>query len=71
MRPRTQLSELGPMPSVQRDYEQRARHAQDAQRDYEDYLWQLLDAQIRDREAARSQRSTVPPSRSRASPRPP
>ncbi len=39
------------MPSVLRDYEQRARQAQDAQWDYEDYLWQLLEAEIRDREA--------------------
>ena len=30
------------MPSVLRDYEQRARQAQDAPWDYEDYLWQLL-----------------------------
>ena len=39
------------MPSVLRDYEQRARQAQDAQWDYEDYLWQLLETEIRDREA--------------------
>ena len=39
------------MPSVLRDYEQKARQAQDAQWDYEDYLWQLLETEIRDREA--------------------
>ena len=39
------------LPSVLRDYEQRARQAQDAQWDYEDYLWQLLEAEIRDRDA--------------------
>lgn len=39
------------MPSVLRDYEQRARQAQDGQWDYEDYLWQLLEAEIGDREA--------------------
>ncbi len=33
------------------DYEQRARQAQDAQWDYEDYLWQLIETEIRDREA--------------------
>ena len=39
------------LPSVLRDYEQRARQAQDGQWDYEDYLWQLLEAEIRDRDA--------------------
>ena len=39
------------MPSMLRDYEQRARQAQDAQWDYEDYLWQLLETEFRDREA--------------------
>ena len=39
------------MPSVLHDYEQVARQTQDAQWDYEDYLWQLLEAEIRDREA--------------------
>ena len=44
------------MPSVLRDYEERARQAQDAQWDYEDYLWQLLEAEIRDREARTAER---------------
>ena len=39
------------MPSVLRDYEDRARQAQDAQWDYEDYLRDLVEAEIRDREA--------------------
>ena len=42
--------------SVLRDYEERARQAQDAQWDYEDYLWQLLEAEIRDREARTAER---------------
>ena len=39
------------LPSVLRDYEQRARQARDGQWDYEDYLWQLLEAEIADRGA--------------------
>ena len=39
------------LPSVLRDYEQRARQARDGQWDYEDYLWQLLKAEIADRGA--------------------
>ncbi len=44
------------LPSVLRDYEDRARQAQDGQWDYEDYLRDLLDTEIRDREARTVQR---------------
>lgn len=39
------------MPSVLRDYEERARQAQEAQWDYEDYLRELIETEVRDREA--------------------
>jgi hypothetical protein len=49
------------LPSVLRDYEQRARQAQDGQWDYEDYLGQLLAAEIADRDLADryERRSTI------------
>ena len=39
------------MPSVLRDYEDKARQAQKGQWDYEDYLKELIETEIRDREA--------------------
>ena len=39
------------MPSVLRDYEDKARQAQEGQWDYEDYLKDLLETEISDREA--------------------
>lgn len=39
------------MPSVLRDYEDKARQAQEGQWDYEDYLKELIETEIRDREA--------------------
>ena len=44
------------LPSMLRDYEDRARQAQDGQWDYEDYLRDLLETEIRDREARTVQR---------------
>jgi DNA replication protein DnaC len=44
------------MPSVQRDYEERARQARDGEWDYEDYLRELVEAEVRDRSARAAQR---------------
>jgi DNA replication protein DnaC len=44
------------LPSVLRDYEERARQAQDAQWDYEEYLRELLETEVADREARTVQR---------------
>ena len=44
------------LPSVLRDYEDRARQAQDGQWDYEDYLRELTETEINDREARTVQR---------------
>lgn len=39
------------LPSVLRDYQERGRQARDGQWDYEDYLRELLETELRDREA--------------------
>lgn len=44
------------LPSVLRDYEERARQAQDGQWDYEEYLRELLETEVADREARTVQR---------------